>query len=328
MIAPPTTIDAPPLPVRRTTVLGRTGLAVPTIGLGAGGHSRLGLAGGGSSDDAERLVHSALDLGLTLIDTAEAYGTEAVIGNAIRGRRDSVVLSSKKTTRPGPGGPVRAADLAPALDASLTRLGTDHLDIYHLHGVDAESYPQLRDELLPELQRLRAHGKIRFLGLTERFETDPGHRMLVAAIPDDCWDVIMVGFNLLNHSARRSVLPLTWRHGVGVLGMYAVRRAFSQPQRLAEIIAGLVERGRIDRDRIAGRETLAFLLRSGAAHSLTDAAYRYCLDEPGLHVVLSGTGDLRHLQQNIAAIGAGPLPAEDRAQLDRLFAGVDDVSGG
>jgi len=332
-IRPLPSIPATGLP---SVVLGRTGLRVSALGLGGGGHSRLGLASGGDEASAERLVRTAIDLDITFIDTAEAYGTETVIGRAIRGRRDQLVLSSKKTTRaPWHGdarqpdsGELRPDQVAPALEASLTRLGTDYLDIYHLHGVQPNEYPRLRDTLLPELERLRAQGKIRFLGITERFEVDPGHRLLGEALADGVWDVAMVGFNLLNQSARRRVLPIAWRHQVGILGMYAVRRALSQPEHLRFLLAELAKNGRVPADLGSTADALGFLTRPGGAASLTEAAYRYAIDEPGLHVVLSGTGSERHLRDNIAAIQAGPLAAEDRARLDAWFAAVDGITGG
>jgi aryl-alcohol dehydrogenase-like predicted oxidoreductase len=319
-----------------TTVLGRTGLRVSVLGLGGGGHSRLGLASGGTEASAERLVRTALDLGVTFIDTAEAYGTETVIGRAINGRRHGLVLSSKKTTRvrPRPGsdqptGKLLLADqVAPALEASLARLGTDHLDIYHLHGVDAADYAILRQDVVPEIERLKDQGKIRFIGITERFEADPGHRVLSEALLDRVWDVAMVGINILNHSARRRVLPLSWGQDVGILAMFAVRRALSRPDRLREILVNLVKQGRIPAEIASAADPLGFLVRPGGSHSLSEAAYRYVLDEPGVHVVLSGTGSEEHLRENIAAVQAGPLPTQDRDRLDALFAAVDDVTGG
>jgi aryl-alcohol dehydrogenase-like predicted oxidoreductase len=277
-----------------------------------------------------------LDLGVTFIDTAEAYGTETVIGRAINGRRHGLVLSSKKTTRvrPRPGsdqptGKLLLADqVAPALEASLARLGTDHLDIYHLHGVDAADYAILRQDVVPEIERLKDQGKIRFIGITERFEADPGHRVLSEALLDRVWDVAMVGINILNHSARRRVLPLSWRQDVGILAMFAVRRALSRPDRLREILVNLVKQGRIPAEIASAADPLGFLVRPGGSRSLSEAAYRYVLDEPGVHVVLSGTGSEEHLRENIAAVQAGPLPTQDRDRLDALFAAVDDVTGG
>jgi aryl-alcohol dehydrogenase-like predicted oxidoreductase len=143
--------------------LGRTGLQVSVLGLGGGGHSRLGQRTGATEEASVELVRRALALGVTFIDTAEAYGTEAIIGMALDGvRRENVVLSTKKSLSVD-GRLITAAELSRGLDASLRRLGTDYVDVYHLHGVRADQYDQAVAELVPAMQRLRAAGKIRFL---------------------------------------------------------------------------------------------------------------------------------------------------------------------
>jgi aryl-alcohol dehydrogenase-like predicted oxidoreductase len=181
---------------------------------------------------------------------------------------------------------------------------------------------------VPALLALRDAGKIRFLGITELFEVDPRHAMLTRAVQDDCWDVIMVGFNILNQSARQGILDVAGRKGLGVLNMFAVRRAFSRPERLKEIVADLVARSMVDPDVLDPTDPLGFLVRGGGASSVPEAAYRFCRWEPGLDVVLSGTGNVEHLRENARSLTMPDLPAEDRARLQAVFARVDDVTGG
>jgi len=114
--------------------LGRTGLNVSAVGLGCGGHSRLGMPNGRDEAHASRIVAAAFDLGIDFIDTARAYGTEQAVGNAIRGWRDRVVISTKALPA-GAAGLMSAAELRESLDLSLQRLGTDYIDVFHLHGV-------------------------------------------------------------------------------------------------------------------------------------------------------------------------------------------------
>lgn len=303
-------------------ILGRTGLRVSPIGLGGGGDSRLGSQS--QPDSATNLVKLALDRGINLIDTAEAYGTEEVIGRALRGvDRSSVVLSTKKTTFSDQ--PIDANAVTSSLEASLRRLGTDYVDIYHLHGVAPEDYAELRERIVPVLLKLRQQGKLRFLGITEKFLADPQHRMLEQALKDDVWDVVMVGFNLLNQSARERVFAQTRARNLGTLVMFAVRRALSRPQRLRELLSELSEQGHISGTDAA--EGLSFLTEPGVAESLTEAAYRYCRHEPGAHVILSGTSSQAHLLENIASLSRPQLPSTARARLNRLFAGLDHLSG-
>ncbi len=307
--------------------LGRTGLSVSVMGLGAGGHSRLGQQTGRSEAESVALVQRALELGVNFIDTAEAYGTEAIVGRAMEGQpRDQVILSTKKTiTRDGEV--ITADELARGLEASLQRLRTDYVDIYHLHGVREQHYDTARDRLVPALQKLREQGKLRFLGITEAFSADPGHHMLSRAVQDDCWDVVMVGFNILNQSARERVLVHTNAKQIGVLAMFAVRQALSRPEKLRQTIAELLQQRLVDAGTVDQNDPLGFLVQDGSALSIPDAAYRFCRAEPGIHVVLSGTGNVQHLEENIASILRPPLPERHRQQLMQMFARVDTVSG-
>ncbi len=306
--------------------LGRTGLRVSVMGLGGGGHSRLGQSRGGSQEQSIAIVERALELGINFIDTAESYGTEPAIGLALRGKtRDAIVLSTKKTITTQER-LITPDELIAGLEASLQRLGTDRVEVYHLHGVRADQYDYARETLVPVLFKLQGQGKIRFLGITEAFAPDPSHQMMARAVLDDCWDVVMVGFNILNQSARERIFPHTKQRGIGVLDMFAVRRAFSQSDKLRQTIHELVQHGAIA-PATNSDEPLDFLLQDGSAQSLPDAAYRFCRAEPGVHVVLSGTGNLQHLEENVQSILRPSLPEEHRSRLMKMFAGVDTVSG-
>ena len=305
--------------------LGRTGLQASVLGLGGGGHSRLGQLTGATEAQSVGIVRRALELGVNFVDTAEAYGTEALVGEALRGTgRREVVLSTKKDVTDH-GRLITAAELTHALEASLTRLQTDYVDVYHLHGVRADQYDYAVAELVPTMLKLRDQGKIRFLGITEPFQVDTGHVMMARAVRDVYWDVVMVGFNILNQSARDRVFAETrWRE-IGVLCMFAVRDAMSRPEKLRQTVIDLMQQGLIDRDVVDVQEPLGFL--SQVADSLPDASYRFCRAESGIHVVLSGTGNLQHLEQNVTSILRPPLPDGVHQKLVDMFALVDTVSG-
>ena len=309
------------------TTLGRTGLKVSVAGLGCGGPSRLGQRDNKPEKESIALVRLALDLGVNFLDTAEAYGTEEIVGKAIAGvPRDRVFISTKKKfPLDDPSDP--AAEVRKSLEQSLRRLRTDYIDIYHAHGVEPEYYVYASTKLLPVLLKMRQEGKIRFVAISEAFVEDPTHRMLREALADDCWDVIMAGFNLLNQSARHAVLQKAARQNVGVLVMFAVRRALSQPRRLRELWAELAKSGLVERDACNPEAPLDFLLGDRKASSVVDAAYRFCRHEPGVHVVLSGTGSLEHLKANIESLAKPPLPAAVTARLKKIFAKVDSVTG-
>ena len=206
-------------------------------------------------------------------------------------------------------------------------MGTDYVDIYHLHGVLRENYDRLLADVVPALQNLRDEGKLRFIGITEQGNRDPGHEMLRRALQDDVWDVMMVAFNILNQSARARVLARAQEKGVGVLVMFAVRLALSSPERLREVVQELIENGQLDPGEIDAQDPLGFVTDGGGAVSVPDAAYRFCRDEPGTSVVLVGTGDPEHLRANIASFERPPLPEETVRELKHIFRHVDSVSG-
>ncbi len=312
------------------TILGRTGLRVSVMGLGGGGHSRLGLSAKAPESLTVSIIQRALALGVNFIDTAEAYGTESAIGKALTpSLRHQVILSSKVSLSEGAGSGQlkRPEQLEQSLEASLRRLNTDYLDIYHLHAVKLRDYDEIFTTLVPVLLTLRDQGKVRFLGITEGFVEDPAHRMLERALQDPVWDVMMVGFNLLNQSARKTVLASAVAQNLGILDMFAVRRALSRREVLAGFIADMVKSGLVLPGLLDPTDPLGFLIHPDGAQSLPDAAYRFVRHEPGIHVVLSGTGNLQHLEENADSINRGPLPDRDIARLREVFANVDSVSG-
>ncbi len=307
--------------------LGRTGLRASVMGIGAGGPSRLGQRDSVRTEaESVALVLRGLDAGVNFIDTAEAYRTEEIVGAAIAQRdRRKIIISTKKRLR---GENITRTELRAGLHDSLRRLRTDYIDVYHLHGLKPDQYDYYQQEILPALEDLRQEGKIRFTGVTENWSGDLSHKMLARAVQDGLWDVIMVGFNLLNQTARESVLAAAIDKDIGVLIMFAIRRALSQPAKLKTTIQNLIESGEIDAEDINRENPLSFLVESGAAPSIADAAYRFCRDEPGAHVILSGTGNPQHLDANLATFARPPLPAEATARLKRIFRRAHSVTGG
>lgn len=312
---------------RQLTTLGNTGLTSSVVGLGCGGMSRLGLRNGGTMRDAANIVAHALDLGITLIDTAKIYGTEPAVGMALRGRRRDSVIVSTKCVPLTPDGRVDADHINAQIDDSLKVLGLETIDIMHLHGVTPSDYDRIIDGCLPVLQRAQRAGKILHIGVTEFWNQDLPHAMLDRALDDGQFDVIMVGCNMLNSSARQSVLPKARRKGVAVLLMFAVRKAFADSELLKSICRRLADSGEISAERVDLDDPFGFLLRDGAAASLTEAAYRYCRHLPGVSVVLTGTSNPAHLEENIAAIEGPPLPEEHLRMIDELFGRVMSVTG-
>lgn len=310
------------------TTLGRTGSKVSVAGLGCGGPSRLGLRDNAQSDHhAIALVRQAIDLGVNFLDTAQSYGTEPVVGKAIEGiPREQLIISTKKTL-PDADHPKPAEEIRKGLEESLKLLKTDYIDIYHLHGVEPKDYRFAKERLMPVLIKLREQGKIRFTGVTEGFVQDPSHLMLQQGLREDLWDVIMVGFSMLNPSARKTVFPLAREKRVGVLNMFAVRRALSRPDRLKAVYNDLVKNKAIASSALNARAPLDFVLRESGAATLPEAAYRFCRHEPGVDVVLTGTGNPEHLRANVESILKPSLPKNVVQRLETIFGELDYLTG-
>jgi aryl-alcohol dehydrogenase-like predicted oxidoreductase len=302
--------------------LGKTGLTASVAGLGCGGNSRLGLGRGASFDDCVAVVRTAVDLGVNLLDTAEAYGTEEIVGAAVRNYdRSKLIVSTKAIFR---GGDETAESVTRKVEASLKRLGLDHVDIFHFHAVGPESYDRHRDVLAPVLIRLKEQGKVRHIGITETGPNDPDQKMLTRAVEDAPWEVIMLAYSLMNQGARRKIFPTTERRGIGTLLMFVVRNIFSNAAYRRSIAAKLVERGELDASLLSNGDPLEFLVAEGHAQSITDAAYRYARHERGADVILFGTGNKDHVQANVESILRPPLPAP---AVERLHARFGHLTG-
>jgi aryl-alcohol dehydrogenase-like predicted oxidoreductase len=279
----------------------------------------LGLSTGKTEAQAVALIRAAIDLGVNLIDTAAAYGTEDVVGQALRGLpRDKVVVCTKVTRQAGEK-LFTPEWVVQSLDSSLRTLGLDCVDVFQLHAVPPAAYEHSRDVIVPVLLKEKAKGKFRHLGITETAPNDPNQDMLYRAARDPQWETAMIAFHMMHQVSRERVFPATRANGVGTLMMFAVRGIFARPEHLSGTMKELVASGQVPAELANSDDPLGFLVHAGGASSVTDAAYRYVRHEPGVDVVLFGTGDQDHLRTNIASILAPPLPEADRARLAALF---------
>ena len=304
---------------------GRTGLKVSVAGLGCGGNSRLGQGQGKSEADSIAIVRKAVDLGVNLIDTAANYGTEGIVGKALKGiPRDKVVVATKATIRDG-GNMCTADQVVASLDNSLRLLQTDFIDVFQLHAVPPGRYDRVMQELVPALLREKEKGKFRHLGLTETSPQDHKHETMQRVAKDAVWESVMLGFHMMHQNARQVVFPDTIANGTGTLLMFVVRNIFSQPDYLRSTVKELVEDGKLPAEMAKSDNPLGFLIHESGASSLTDAAYRFVRHEPGVHVVLFGTGNPAHVETNIASILKPALPKADAEKLAKLFGHLEGV---
>jgi aryl-alcohol dehydrogenase-like predicted oxidoreductase len=201
-------------------------LDVGRIGLGAMGMS--GAYTGAGSDDAEsiRTIHRALDLGVTLIDTAEIYGpfvNEELVGQAIKGRRDDVVLATKFGLVSHAGGGAWNLDSSPAniraaVEGSLRRLDTDRIDLYYQHRVDPNTPIE---ETVGALAELVTEGKIRHIGLSEAGADTIRRAHAVHPVT-----ALQSEYSLWTRDPEPKVLPVLRELGIGLVAYSPLGRGF------------------------------------------------------------------------------------------------------
>jgi aryl-alcohol dehydrogenase-like predicted oxidoreductase len=212
-----------------------------------------------------------------------------------------------------------------SLDDSLRLLGTDYVDVFNLHGVEPQHYDYALNTLGPELIEQKQKGKIRHIGLTENPIVDFTNETLKRAPRDPIWEVFMVGFHMMHQGARKNVFPVTREKGIGTLLMFAVRSIFADPPRVAREMRELAAKGLVEKWLGETDDPLGFLVHESGAANMIEAAYRFARHEPGVDVVLFGTGDSAHLRTNVASLLKPPLPDADREKLAALFGELTGV---
>ncbi|MFD6988499.1 aldo/keto reductase [Streptomyces sp. NPDC059943] len=191
------------------------GLEVSRIGLGAMGMSAFYTGAGREDAESIRTIHRALDLGVTHLDTAEVYGpyvNEELVGRAIKGRRDEVVLATKfglvsHTGRPGPDS--TPANVRAAVEGSLRRLGTGHIDLYYQHRVDPGTPIE---ETVGALSALVAAGKVRHIGLSEASAATIRRAHAVHPV-----SAVQSEYSLWTRDPEADVLPTLRELGIGLV---------------------------------------------------------------------------------------------------------------
>lgn len=298
---------------------GDTGLKVSVAGLGCGGSSRLGLSAGRSKDHCVSIVRDAFEKGVTFFDTAQAYGTEEIVGTALEhARRDAFVISSKFKAVRG-SHILTESEVISSVDHSLRRLKTDYIDVFNMHAVVGGEFDQAMRHVVPVLLREKEKGKINHIGITESAPRDLGHTMLTRAIDVPEIKAIAIAYNLMNQQAGKNILPTAAARGIGTVIMFAVRAVFSVPGRLQRDVKERVAKGELPAWMTQVENPLDFLLHPDGAETIIDAAYRYVRHKPFTDVVLFGTGNKNHLAANIASISSAPLPEQDVKKLELLF---------
>ncbi|MFD0713226.1 aldo/keto reductase [Paenibacillus sp. GCM10027626] len=285
--------------------LGTSGLIVGEIGLGC-------MSLGTEERKAVALIHEALEQGVNLLDTADLYDSgrnEELVGKAIRGRREQVVLATKVGNRRVPGqegwvwDPSKTYILA-AVKESLKRLGTDYIDLYQLHGGTIDDPI---DETIAAFEQLKQEGLIREYGISSiRPNVIREYAARSGAVS------VMNAYNIVDRRAEEAVLPLLQENKISVIAR-------------GPLASGALAAGRQPVKGVHGyelaelealRKQLQELERPG--RNLTQLAIRYSLSHPAVAAVIPGASSREQLLQNIAAASVEELSGEELQLIRRI----------
>ncbi len=305
--------------------LGKTGLKVSPLCLGT-----VNFSGRTTEEDSLNIIHRALDEGINFVDTANVYGggrAEEVTGKALKGRWDAVVLATKVRSKVGDGpndsGTSRGHILA-AVEGSLRRLQTDHIDLYQLHSPDPET-PM--DETLGALTDLVRSGKVRYIGTSNHAAWQIAHAHGLSAL--NGWERFVSEqpqYSLLDRHIETELVPFAQAHGVAILpwsplagGLLSGRYrtdAPNPPGSRRDVDYWMPSPDQIDA-RLSLVEQLANLAVD-AGTSLSQLALAWVCGQPGVTAPIVGPRTMAHLEDNLAALSV-EIPEEVLGEIDALI---------
>jgi len=310
--------------------LGRDGPSVFAVGLGC---MSLGIADTYTSsvrddDQAVALIHRGLDLGVTLLDTADIYGdSERQVGKALQGRRDKVTLATKfgfqtgvsaNARRDAPGRMINgsAQYVRQACDASLQRLGVDHIDLYYLHRVD-QGTPI--EETVGAMADLVKQGKVRYIGLSEPSAATVRRAMQVHPLA-----AIQTEYSLFSREPEDELLPLLREVGITLVAYSPLGRGFlaGRFRKPEDLAADDWRRGnpRFQGENFAKNLQLVDHLRELAAHkgcTPAQLALAWLLTRYDNVIPIPGTSDVKRLEENVGAVNVR-LTEDELERIDQI----------
>ncbi len=310
--------------------LGRSGLKVPALCFGTGTFGGVGdmFSKWGASDVAEatRLVDVCLESGLNFFDTANVYSrgaSEEILGQAVKGRRDQVLISTKGTFTTGPSPNDKGSsryNLIRACEASLKRLGTDHIDLYFMHGFDALTPV---DEQLRTLDDLITAGKIRYIGCSNY----SGWHVMKALATSERYGLARYAsyqgyYSLLHREYEWELMPLALDQGLGTMvwsplgwGRLTgkIRRGSNASGRIAQ--GGAAGGPPVDDEHLYAIVDVLDGVAAETGKSVAQVALNWLLSRPSVSTLVIGARNEEQLRQNLGALG-WQLSAEQIARLD------------
>ncbi len=308
-------------------LMGNSGLRVSVVGLGT---NRFGSKV--DQQGVHAIIDAALDLGVTLIDTADTYAggrSEETLGVALRGRWDHVVLATKVESPTGKGPNDRGASryhIISGVEASLRRLDTDHIDLYQMHHWDDDTPIE---ETLRALDDLVTSGKVRYIGASNYASWQLAYANLLAEMRG--WTpfvTVQNHYHMLERQIEQEVLPYCHAYQVGVLPFFPLAGGFLTGKYHRGEPAPAGSRGESNRyvQQYMTDENFTRVARMSAwaearGHSMVELAHAWLLGHPEVCSVISGATKVSQIQQN-AASAEWDLDAGDMAEVNAILEGT------
>lgn len=304
-------------------ILGKTGLRVSTIGLGTMVHA--GHFGPMKDSESVSAIETAIELGVNFIDTSDAYGagySESLLGKALKGRRDQVIIATKGgNVMVGPDRGKRNFDpgyISRVMDESLQRLQIETIDLYQLHNPTVDVIE--RGAVWEVLERAKQAGKIRHYGVSINTMEEG-----IAAVNDGRAETIQVEYNLLAQEPAEKIFPLAHQANVGIIARVPLRRGIltgkmtvADEQRFqGEDLRARSFKGEAFAKELVKAEELRFLVH-GAAKTLGQAAIAFCIAHPAVSVVIPGARNAEQMCENGAAADI-EISTADLARIAELW---------
>ena len=313
------------------TTLGRTGLQVSRAGFGGGGIGQVW--GPTTEEESIRAVHRALELGINFFDVAPRYGNgkaEEVLGRALRGRNEDVVVATKVRLEAHEMDAVEGA-VARSLEASLRRLQRDSVDVLHVHNrftalrgevPDSLSAEDVLGPVLDAYRKVQEAGKTRYIGLSAMEHHVP---TMTRIMESGQYDTVLAYYNLLNWTAQEppppgvdlfdngQIIPLAKIMNMGVIGIRSHAAGA-----LADQVDRPVPPGTLLERDAASAAKLGFLLE-GPIHTLSQAAMVFCLMNRDIHTVVPGVKNVTEAEETVGSINVPPIPEHHLQRLRDLY---------
>jgi aryl-alcohol dehydrogenase-like predicted oxidoreductase len=303
--------------------LGKTGLRVSVVGLGTMVHA--GHFGPMKDSESLSAIETAIELGVNFIDTSDAYGagySETLLGNALKGRRDKVVLATKGgnvMVGPNKGKRIFEPDyISGVLEDSLRRLQTDYIDLYQLHNPTVEVIE--KGAVWEVLERAKQAGKIRHYGVSINTMEEG-----IAAVTNGRAETIQVEYNLLAQEPAERIFPLAEKANVGIISRVPLKRGIltgkltqaDEARFQGEDVRARSFKGEAFARELAQAEQLRFLVH-GPVKTMVQAAIAFCIAHPAVSIVIPGARNAQQMREN--ATGADvEIPADDLHKVAELW---------